>query len=99
MEFPVYMMPDFSTAAFRRNTAAKARASCGIMEAVIVAEEVAAACSGLATSPFDNSLGCAPLLVSTMKSCERNICRQLPWLSNVFALPRRSRSWALMRPA
>jgi acyl-CoA dehydrogenase len=34
---------------------------CGLMENVIITEELAAACAGLATSIFDNSLGMEPL--------------------------------------
>jgi len=39
----------------------------GLIEHVIVTEEFAAACPGLATSIFDNSLGLAPLLLSKNK--------------------------------
>jgi acyl-CoA dehydrogenase len=37
---------------------------CGILEGTIVVEEVSAACAGLATSIFDNSLGTAPVMLS-----------------------------------
>ena len=36
----------------------------GILEGVIMTEEIAAACAGLATSIFDNSLGTEPILLS-----------------------------------
>lgn len=36
----------------------------GMIEAAIATEEIAAACSGLATSIFDNSLGFEPLIIS-----------------------------------
>ena len=36
----------------------------GIMEGVIMTEEISAACAGLATSIFDNSLGMEPILLS-----------------------------------
>jgi len=35
----------------------------GIMESVIVVEEIAAACPGIATSIFDNDLGAAPVVI------------------------------------
>jgi acyl-CoA dehydrogenase len=37
----------------------------GILESALITEEVAAACPGLATSIFDNSLGMRPLLLSS----------------------------------
>src|SRR5512143_2896741 len=37
----------------------------GLVESVIITEELAAACAGLATSIFDNSLGMEPLRLST----------------------------------
>src|SRR4030043_64440 len=36
----------------------------GLMEGVIVTEEISAACPGLATSLFDNSLGFEPIVIS-----------------------------------
>ena len=36
----------------------------GIFEGVLVTEEIAAACPGIATSVFDNSLGMEPLIIS-----------------------------------
>ena len=36
----------------------------GLIEAVVLTEELSAACPGLATSIFDNSLGMEPLLLS-----------------------------------
>jgi acyl-CoA dehydrogenase len=38
---------------------------CGLLENVLITEELAAACAGLATSIFDNSLGMEPLRLST----------------------------------
>ena len=35
----------------------------GILEGAIMTEEIAAACPGLATSLFDNSLGVEPLIL------------------------------------
>lgn len=37
----------------------------GLVESIIITEELAAACAGLATSIFDNSLGMEPLRLST----------------------------------
>ena len=37
----------------------------GLVENVLITEELAAACAGLATSIFDNSLGLEPLRLST----------------------------------
>ena len=36
----------------------------GILEGALITEEVAAACPGLATSIFDNSLGMEPIILS-----------------------------------
>ncbi len=36
----------------------------GLVEGAILTEEIAAACAGLATSIFDNSLGLEPLILS-----------------------------------
>jgi acyl-CoA dehydrogenase len=38
---------------------------CGLVDNVLITEELAAACAGLATSIFDNSLGLEPLRLST----------------------------------
>jgi acyl-CoA dehydrogenase len=38
---------------------------CGLVENVLITEELAAACAGLATTIFDNSLGMEPLRLST----------------------------------
>src|SRR6056297_470603 len=40
----------------------------GIIEGVLVTEEIAAACPGIATSIFDNSLGMEPLILSEKES-------------------------------
>jgi len=36
----------------------------GVLDGIIITEEIAAACAGIATSVFDNSLGMQPLLLS-----------------------------------
>lgn len=47
----------------------------GLMEAAIMTEEFAAACPGLATSIFDNSLDMEPLFCRPMRKLNRNICQ------------------------
>ena len=39
----------------------------GLVEAALMTEEIAAACPGLATSIFDNSLGMEPLILSDIQ--------------------------------
>ena len=43
----------------------------GLLESVILTEELAAACPGLATSIFDNSLGMEPLLLSKNETLKK----------------------------
>lgn len=43
----------------------------GILEAAIMTEEVAAACPGLATSLFDNSLGMEPVILSSNEALKQ----------------------------
>jgi acyl-CoA dehydrogenase len=43
----------------------------GLLENVLITEELAAACAGLATSIFDNSLGLEPLRLSTNSELKR----------------------------
>jgi acyl-CoA dehydrogenase len=51
----------------------------GCLEAVIVTEELAAACPGLATSIFDNSLGMEPLILSSNEALK---AKYLPKILN-----------------
>lgn len=55
----------------------------GILEGVIMIEEIAAACPGLATSIFDNSLGTAPILLSANKAVQE---KYLPKIAKEFKL-------------
>ncbi|MFP4445513.1 MAG: acyl-CoA dehydrogenase family protein [Desulfosudaceae bacterium] len=55
----------------------------GILEGVIMIEEIAAACPGLATSIFDNSLGTAPILLSANKAVQK---KYLPKIAKEFKL-------------
>ncbi|MGA6926540.1 MAG: acyl-CoA dehydrogenase family protein, partial [Desulfosarcina sp.] len=55
----------------------------GLVESAILTEELAAACPGLATSIFDNSLGMEPLLLSDNESARK---RYLPSIANDFKL-------------
>lgn len=55
----------------------------GLVEAAIVTEEIAAACPGVATSIFDNSLGVEPLLLSKNEALRK---RYLPEILNNFKL-------------
>ncbi len=55
----------------------------GLVEAAIVTEEIAAACPGVATSTFDNSLGMEPLLLSENEGLQE---KYLPEILNHFKL-------------
>ena len=55
----------------------------GITEGVIVTEEIAAACPGIATSVFDNSLGMEPLILSENETAKQ---KYLPEILNNFKL-------------
>jgi acyl-CoA dehydrogenase len=55
----------------------------GLLECVLVIEEVAAACPGLATSLFDNSLGMQPLLLSNRDAPRE---KYLPRVAKEFKL-------------
>ncbi|MFW5908259.1 MAG: acyl-CoA dehydrogenase family protein [Desulfosalsimonas sp.] len=53
----------------------------GLVEGAIVTEEIAAACPGLATSIFDNSLGFEPLVISDNETLKK---KYLPEIANNF---------------
>ena len=53
----------------------------GLVEAVIITEEVSAACAGVATSIFDNSLGLTPLLLSDNETLKE---KYLPLVARDF---------------
>ncbi|MDA8124669.1 MAG: acyl-CoA dehydrogenase family protein [Deltaproteobacteria bacterium] len=53
----------------------------GLLEAALVTEEVAAACPGVATSLFDNSLGMEPLVLSENETLKKRV---LPELAGQF---------------
>ena len=55
----------------------------GLVEAAILTEELAAACPGLATSIFDNSLGMEPLLLSENEEVRQ---RYLPRIADDFKM-------------
>ena len=55
----------------------------GVMDSVLISEEMAAACAGLATSIFDNSLGLVPLLLSSNTELQEQL---LPQLATEFKL-------------
>ena len=55
----------------------------GILEGAIMTEEIAAACPGLATSIFDNSLGAEPLILCDNEPLKK---KYLPKLLNEFKL-------------
>jgi len=55
----------------------------GVVESVLISEEMAAACAGLATSIFDNSLGTEPLLLSSNTGLQQQL---LPKLAKEFKL-------------
>ncbi|MGM0417850.1 MAG: acyl-CoA dehydrogenase family protein [Thermodesulfobacteriota bacterium] len=55
----------------------------GIVEGSIVTEEIAAACPGVATSIFDNSLGMEPLILSSNEKAKK---KYLPLMAKEFKL-------------
>ena len=55
----------------------------GLLDGVIVTEELAAACPGLATSIFDNSLGMEPLILSSNDALKE---KYLPRIAKEFKL-------------
>lgn len=55
----------------------------GLLEVILIIEEMAAACAGIATSIFDNSLGLAPLLLSRNEGLKG---RYLPEIASSFKL-------------
>ncbi|TFG42754.1 MAG: acyl-CoA dehydrogenase, partial [Syntrophobacterales bacterium] len=55
----------------------------GLLENVLITEELAAACAGLATSIFDNSLGMEPLRLSTNDALKQ---KYFPLIANNFKL-------------
>ena len=55
----------------------------GIIESVIISEEIAAACPGIATSVFDNSLGLEPLILCENESLKE---QYLPEIVKTFKL-------------
>jgi acyl-CoA dehydrogenase len=55
----------------------------GILEGAIMTEEIAAACPGIATSLFDNSLGAEPLILCSNEALKK---KYLPKLLNEFKL-------------
>lgn len=49
----------------------------GLMESVVVVEEIAAACPGIATSIFDNNLGAEPVIIGGNKEQKERILSEL----------------------
>ncbi|TFF98552.1 MAG: acyl-CoA dehydrogenase [Promethearchaeota archaeon] len=49
----------------------------GLMESVVVVEEIAAACPGIATSIFDNNLGAEPIIIGGNKEQKERILTEL----------------------
>jgi acyl-CoA dehydrogenase len=49
----------------------------GLMESVIVVEEIAAACPGIATSIFDNDLGAEPIIIGGSNEQKERILKEL----------------------
>ncbi len=48
-----------------------------LLESVLVTEEISAACAGLATSIFDNSLGMTPLILSENETLKENYFKKI----------------------
>ena len=55
----------------------------GLLEGALMTEEISAACPGLATSIFDNSLGMEPLILSNNEALKK---KYLPKIANEFKL-------------
>ena len=55
----------------------------GAVESALITEEIAAACPGLATSIFDNSLGMEPLFLSSNETAKK---KYLPRIAKEFKL-------------
>lgn len=55
----------------------------GLLEATLATEEMAAACAGMATSLFDNSLGMEPVLLSKNEAIKE---KYLPKVANEFKM-------------
>jgi acyl-CoA dehydrogenase len=55
----------------------------GIVEGVIITEEISAACPGIATSVFDNSLGMEPVILCDNEQVKE---KYLPTIANEFKL-------------
>jgi len=55
----------------------------GVLESIIITEEIAAACPGIATSVFDNSLGMEPVILSDNEPLKE---KYLPLIANEFKL-------------
>ena len=49
----------------------------GLMEAVIVVEEIAAACPGTATSIFDNDLGAGPIVIGGNEEQKNRVLKDI----------------------
>jgi acyl-CoA dehydrogenase len=49
----------------------------GLLETILMVEEISAACAGIATSIFDNALGAAPLILCGKESLKNRILRSL----------------------
>ncbi|MHA2289280.1 MAG: acyl-CoA dehydrogenase family protein [Promethearchaeota archaeon] len=49
----------------------------GLMESVIVVEEIAAACPGIATSVFDNDLGSAPIVIGGNEEQKNRVLKDI----------------------
>ncbi|TXT53491.1 MAG: Acyl-CoA dehydrogenase [Promethearchaeota archaeon] len=49
----------------------------GLMESIVVVEEIAAACPGIATSIFDNNLGAEPVIIGGNKEQKQRILTEL----------------------
>ena len=49
----------------------------GLLETILMVEEISAACSGIATSIFDNALGAAPLILCRNESLKERMLQSL----------------------
>ncbi|MFW9895468.1 MAG: acyl-CoA dehydrogenase family protein [Candidatus Thorarchaeota archaeon] len=57
----------------------------GLMESVIVVEEIAAACPGIATSIFDNDLGSAPIVIGGNKEQKERVLKDITTNSKLIS--------------
>ena len=82
-EFPLFLLQKAFAAGFMNGDipARYGGKGLGLLDTAILTEEIAAACPGVATSIFDNSLGMAPVMLSENERLKEKV---LPLLARQF---------------